>query len=89
VSTKCGRRGSPYRAFRRRFGRRSFDGVTSSELSLIAATGHDPPAGAHLLIVGVLIVGVVAALAAGRRRRDAAKDDGTPAEDAERERSEP
>jgi hypothetical protein len=64
-------------------------GVTSSQLSLIAATGHQVPA-AHLLVVGVLIVGV-AALAAARRRHSAPDKlrDRTPADGAERERSEP
>jgi hypothetical protein len=66
-------------------------GVTSSQLSLIAATGHQAPPGAHLLIVGIVVVGVVVALVAGRRRRQAADElrDRTPADGAERERSAP
>jgi uncharacterized integral membrane protein len=66
-------------------------GVTSSQLSLIAATGHQAPPGAHLLFMGVVIVGVVVAVVAGRRRRRAADElrDRTPANGAERERSAP
>jgi hypothetical protein len=66
-------------------------GVTSSQLSLIAATGHQAPPVAHLLVVGVLIVGVVVALAAARRRHSATYElgDRTPADGGERDRSEP
>jgi hypothetical protein len=66
-------------------------GVTSSQLSMIAATGHEAPSGAHLVVMGVLIVGVVVALAAARRRHSATDDlrDRTPADGPERERSEP
>jgi hypothetical protein len=64
-------------------------GVTASQLSLIAAAGHEVPGGAHLVIVGVLIVGAVVALAASARRRRNAADDARHPRPAERERSEP
>jgi hypothetical protein len=64
-------------------------GVTSSLLILIAASGHKAPPGAHLVIVGVLIVGVVVALAVGARRRRNAADQVRDAVPTERERREP
>jgi hypothetical protein len=58
-------------------------GVTVT-FDLIAATGHDAPAGAHMFIAGALIVGVVVALVVSARRRRNAGE-GTR---AERDRSE-
>ena len=74
----------PTGRFARRFGRRSFAGVTSN-LDLIAATSHEAPAGAHMFIAGALIVAVVVALVVSARRRRNAGE-GTR---AERDRSEP
>jgi hypothetical protein len=65
--------------------------MTPTQLPAIAAAGHDAPPGAHLLIVGVLLVGVVVVLLATRRRRGPTPDelrDRTPTDGAERERSE-
>jgi hypothetical protein len=58
-----------------------------SQLAQIAASGHEAPGGAHLIVTGVLIVGAVLAFAltARRRRNDKARDP----EPTERERSEP
>lgn len=91
MSTKCGRRSSPGRAFRGRFGRRSLAGVTSSPLNLIAASGHEPPPAAHLIIVGVAVVAVLVALVTARRRREAADEhrERGPEDAADRERNEP
>ena len=36
--------------------------------TLIAASGHEPPPGAHLIIVGVIVVGVLIGLYVSRRR---------------------
>jgi multisubunit Na+/H+ antiporter MnhB subunit len=61
-------------------------GVTASQLTLIAASGHEAPGGAHLIITGVLIVGAAVVLAATARRRRTDKD--RDPEPTERKRSE-
>ena len=64
-------------------------GVNVVELSLIAASGHQAPAGAHVLIMIVIVAGVAVALLAARRHRgDDELPDTTPAAASEREPSE-
>ena len=54
--------------------RPSVKGVIASELVLIAAAGHEPPPGAHLAVMAVIVVAVAIGLVVMLRRGRTGKD---------------